>query len=66
MYPNWKEITKRKCSKQEINYGTFKEKDAGYKKKIESKINNIKNITWDSPKDILKQSTIETVGIRKR
>ena len=66
MYPNWKEMTKRNNSKKEINYEMLKEKEAEYKNKIESKINNTENITWDSLKDIMKQSAIETVGMRKK
>ena len=44
----------------------LKEKEAEYKNQIESKINNTENITWDSLKDIMKHSAIETVGMRKK
>ena len=66
MYPNWKEMTKRNNSKKEINYEMLKEKETEFKIQIESKINNTENITWDSLKNIMKQSAIETVGMRKK
>ena len=66
MYPNWKEMTKRNNSKKEINYEMLKEKETEYKNQIESKINNTENITWDSLKNIMKQSAIERVGMRKK
>ena len=66
MYPNWKEMTKGNNSKKEINYEMLKEKETEYKNQIESKIINTENITWDSLKNIMKQSGIETVGMRKK
>ena len=65
MYPNWKEMTKKNNSKKEINYEMLKKKEAEYKNQIESKINNTERITWDSLKNIMKQSAIERVGMRK-
>ena len=53
-------MTKRNNSKKEINYEMLKEKEAEYKNQIESKINNTEKITWDSLKDIMKQSAINS------
>ena len=44
----------------------LKKKKTEYKNQIEPKINNTENITWDSLKNIMKQSAIETVGMRKK
>ena len=66
IYPNWKEMTKMRNSKKRINYEILKEKEAEYKNQIESKINNTEKTTWDSLKNIMKQSAIETVGMRKK
>ena len=59
-------MTKRNNSKKEINYEMLKEKETVFKNQIESKINNTENTTWDFLKDIMKQSAIETVGMRKK
>ena len=65
MYPNWKEMTKRNNSKKEINYEMLEEKETKYKNQIKFKINKTENIALDSLINIMKQSAIETVGMRK-
>ena len=59
-------MTKRNNSKKEINYEMLEEKETEYKNQIESKINNTENIALDSLINIMKQSAIETVGMRKK